>query len=396
MMKRRIDISFLIAALTLTVPCAFAAGPVVVPVDGEPFEAELAAVDADWEFTFQTGEKRRTLSAADLVCWGSWAEAARGPIVVTADAGLLVADVFEADKESLGVDSLLFGTLKLPLDSLSGVVFDPPAGRHERDLLFDRVARATGNSDRIVLHNGDEITGTVDGLADDTVKLQSDVGPIEIDAARIAALIFNPSLKRPSPQEGLRCWASLSDGSLLLAAGLVLDDKSLKLTGPDSETWTTSPGELVAIGPLGGRATYLSDLSAAGYRHVPYLSLKWPYHRDRNVAGGRLRCDGRLYLKGLGLHSAGRITYMLDERYDRFQAELGIDDSTGGRGSVRARVYVDGRQKYTGATVRGGAAPVPIAVEVGGAKRLDLIVDFADRADQLDHADLLNARLIEE
>ena len=35
-----------------------------------------------------------------------------------------------------------------------------------------------------------------------------------------------------------------------------------------------------------------------------------------------------------------------------------------------------------------------ISVDNDGAKRLDLVVDFADRADELDHANWLNARLV--
>ena len=43
---------------------------------------------------------------------------------------------------------------------------------------------------------------------------------------------------------------------------------------------------------------------------------------DRNAEGGRLRCGERLYLKGLGMHSAARLTYALDGPYQRFEAEL--------------------------------------------------------------------------
>jgi hypothetical protein len=43
--------------------------------------------------------------------------------------------------------------------------------------------------------------------------------------------------------------------------------------------------------------------------------------------------------------------------------------------------------------IRGGQPPVPISVNIRSAKKLELIVDYADRADVLDHADWLNARL---
>jgi hypothetical protein len=73
---------------------------------------------------------------------------------------------------------------------------------------------------------------------------------------------------------------------------------------------------------------------------------------------------------------------------------LSIDDGTSGRGSVRFRVFVDGRPKYASPIVRGGTAPLPVSVDLAGAKRLDLVVDFADRADELDHANWLDARLV--
>jgi hypothetical protein len=79
----------------------------------------------------------------------------------------------------------------------------------------------------------------------------------------------------------------------------------------------------------------------------------------------------------------------------RFEALVGIDDSTAGGGSVIFRVLVDGQERFTSRTIRGGDAPMPVSVDLTGAKRLELIVDYADRADVLDHADWLDARLEE-
>ena len=145
---------------------------------------------------------------------------------------------------------------------------------------------------------------------------------------------------------------------------------------------------------LGGQAVYLSDLKPVDYRHVPFLSLAWPYRLDRSVQNRWLRCDRQAYLKGLGVHSAARLSYLLTEPYRRFEADLGIDDETAGAGSVRFRVFIDGQQKYTSPILRGGQKSIPVALDLTGAKRLDLVVDFADRADEQDHADWLDARLI--
>jgi hypothetical protein len=67
-------------------------------------------------------------------------------------------------------------------------------------------------------------------------------------------------------------------------------------------------------------------------------------------------------------------------------------------GSVVFRVLLPGADGgwttvYRSPTIRGGSAITPISVDVGKARRMALIVDFADRGDVLDYANWLNARL---
>ena len=373
---------------------AWADAPLVVPTDGESFRAELSAVDADWHVTFRTGQRQRTVPAADLLCWGQCPEQGRGGALVLADGSLVAAEVVAADRKTLTADSDVFGTLKLPLESLSGIVFHQSSSRADRDKLLDRLARAAGQSDRLLLDNGDELSGLVASIADDTVKLQTDAGPVDVKTERVTALVFNPTLKRKPAAKGtpLQVWVGLSDGSRLLATQLLVQGDSVSITAV-GQPLAASQRDLVFLQPLGGRAVYLSDLKPAEYRQTPYLDLPWPYQADRNVTGGLLRCGGRLYLKGLGVHSAARLVYTLDQLYKRFDAELGIDDSTGGQGSVQFHVLVDGQEKFTSPILRGGNPPMPVSVDVTGAKKLELVVDYADRADVLDHADWLNARL---
>ena len=367
-----------------------------MPVDGEPFRAELTAVDAKWQMTFGAGEGSRVMAASKLVRWGRCVELRDGPIVITADGGWLKADVLAADEVSLSVSSTLFGRLKLPLESIAGVVFDLPAGRQARDLLVDRVAAAKGSSDRLVLTNGDEIGGLIRAIDAEAVTLNPDVGPPKIAIERIAALIINPDLRTPDAGGALRVHAGFSDGTRLIATQLALLGDALQITTAAGQICETPADKLVFLQPQGGAVTYLSDLTPAGRRQEPYLSLPWPtYRRDRNVTGGRLRCGGQLYFKGVGVHGYSQLTYLLDRPYRRFDAELGVDDCTGGRGSVQFRVYVDRKVQHSGETIlRGGDAPMRLSVDLSGAKRLDLIVDFADRADVQDHADWLDARLV--
>jgi len=69
------------------------------------------------------------------------------------------------------------------------------------------------------------------------------------------------------------------------------------------------------------------------------------------------------------------------------------DRNAGGRWGHAARPR-GGQVRYASPIVRGGQPPVPGSVDIAGAKRIDLVVDFANRTDELDHADWLNARLV--
>lgn len=102
-----------------------------------------------------------------------------------------------------------------------------------------------------------------------------------------------------------------------------------------------------------------------------------------------------MFAKGIGMHSAARLTYRLDKPYKRFEADVAIDDETAGQGSATVRVFVDSQQVWASTEIRGGAAPEQVRVDLPEGERLSLLVDFGQRGDELDHVDWLNARLVE-
>ena len=231
------------------------------------------------------------------------------------------------------------------------------------------------------------------------LKVATAAGPVSVKIDKIAAIAFNPALAAKPRMSEARAWLGLRDGSRLLVAGLQSDGGKLQVKLAAGPKLAVALADVTALQMLGGRTVYLSDLKPAGYQHIPWLSLTWPWHADRNVLGTQLRAGGQLYLKGLGLHSAARLTYDLDGPYRAFAADGAIDDQTAGRGSAVLRVYTDDGSghwtlKFDSPIVRGGAAPLPIAIDLTGAKRISLLVDFADQGDVQAHADWLNARLL--
>lgn len=431
--RRAIAIGLLLAASPFYAIAPAADGEIwaeAAPVDGRPFKARLQSIAANGmvDFAMPRGETKK-LSLADLCWWGQWREPPPRPQLVLVDGSLIVADAIGIDKERLAADWGVGGEFKLPLEWLGGIVFAPPIDKQQADRLRyhlapggsegprresgkdqsgdaakDIAAGDTGradaaNSDRLILLNGDELTGEVLALGENAVKFKTPAGEISVGRDKIAAVAFNPSLAA-KPKTGAALIAvGLSDGSRVIAASLEVERAKAKLTTASGLELTLPTVKIVALQPLHGRAKYISDLKPSGYQHIPFLQLKWPSYADRNVLGGQLRAGGRLYLKGLGVHAAARLTYDLDKPYRALAADAAIDDQTAGRGSAVFRVYIDDgsgewQLRYESPIVRGGAPPSPISVDLSGVKRLSLLVDFADHGDEQAHADWLNARLL--
>lgn len=373
--------------------------PELVPVDGPRSRARLVGADADWKLSFAGEGGSQTIAAADLAWWGAPREPAGGPLVILADGGLLVANLESVGREKLAVESPTLGPLELKLGDVAAVALSPPGSAPRRDRWLDELRAVRGDTDELWLDNGDRLKGTLKAVRPEAIEFETEVGPTTLEIARIAAVVFNPALATRQEPSGLRALVGLADGSLLVAGELLLTPTKnkvnlAKITTVGGLMGQCSAVELVYVQPLGGRVDYLSDLEPQSYRHIPFLSAAWPFRADRSASGRWLRTADRWWPKGVGMHSAARLTYDLTPEHQRFEAELAVDAEALQRGSVVCRVYVDNKERYVSEVLRGGAAPQSISVDVRGGKRVSLIVDFADRADELDFADWLAARLV--
>ena len=129
---------------------------------------------------------------------------------------------------------------------------------------------------------------------------------------------------------------------------------------------------------------------------LPFLAASngWgPVERDSSVGeqaagdGHPITIAGVTYAKGLGTNSPSDVQVYLGGRCTRFTANVGVDDETGGAGTVTFSVLADGKALVTTPTIAGKAAAVPIDVDVTGAQVLDLVVGDAGDGNGNDHGD---------
>ena len=418
-------------------------------LEGDPIEAELRAVDAN-RVSF-AGANPFALPLEELVRWGHLREPRGRILVVLADGGRLVTAAawgggaaVRLEGEQVVVLTDTWGEVPLERGLVRGFVFSQQSHAREREQLEEVVRGsdlppdgADSPADVVLLSNTDHVTGAVTGITGGSLTLQMDVQSVKLPLSRVEAVVLaqrepsggspeaqskaaepsrhpspegrgslnGPSLKRrgnladSSPRGKGNLVVGLRDGSLVYAASVVGDENALLVTLPSGVALKGgNVNDVSLLQSLGGRFIYLSDLEPSGYRHVPYLTIEWPYRSDRNVLGEPLSVNGKRYLKGIGMHSAARLSYRLEGTYRRFESMVAVDDSAGTKGSVTFGVYVlresQWREAFLSGVIRGGDARQPVSVDVSGAEGLTLTVDYADRGDELDHADWLDARLI--
>ena len=77
----------------------------------------------------------------------------------------------------------------------------------------------------------------------------------------------------------------------------------------------------------------------------------------------------------------------------KFKAVAGIDDSVRDVGGVRLVISADGKKIFD-KSISGSEGPVNIDLDIAGAKRLTLLVDYGAGLDAGDYLDLAEARIL--
>jgi len=373
-----------------------------VPVDAEPFTASLVAVNSE-EIQFRKEDGReQSVPVGELVHWGTCREPQRGPVVILRDGGLLTALTgWKLNADTISIESDIWKAARIPRRLVRGVLLQVPGSAAERDAILVQMTTSPDKLDQCVLLDNDVVAGTIVSSMDDAIEMKVEARTVTIPRADLRAVIFRNLLNRPRTPSSIWSVGFLTGDCLFVDVVLLNTEGGKLVTGAGLALAPWKPDtlleEICFLRPPCARCVYLSDLDPTSYKHVPLLELAWPYHTDRNVGGGQLRHAGKVFHKGLGLHSMSSLSYALDGQYSRFQAEIGLDDVAARRGSVICRAYVNSgsgwKLAFESAVIRGQQPLVPVSVDVSGAQRISLIVDRADQGDEWDYVNWIDARL---
>jgi len=117
--------------------------------------------------------------------------------------------------------------------------------------------------------------------------------------------------------------------------------------------------------------------------------------KNRSLNKKPLSIGGAGFKRGVGTHAPSQ-AYFLNEGGGalRFQASVGLDDSTDGPGTAAFQVVADGKVVHDSGLIRKGDAAKKIDVDLSGKKRIELRVTDGGDGKNYDHADWAEAKFI--
>lgn len=287
-------------------------------------------------------------------------------------------------------------TLRFPLSALRAVWVRPPADDGPDWLAGPR------RRDVVQSKTGDRVLGAIETIdaAKNVLRYQADGKAQQMEWARVAAIGFNTDLARVRKPKGPYYRLTLADGSRVSVAALEFDGAAWTADTLFKGTFRLPADRVLSVDVEQGKALSLADLKPAKYQYASFDGEEFIWTADRNVLGRPLRLktsDGdSTFDRGLGLHAECTVTYSLSGKYHRFEATAGIDARDGRLGDAELSIQVDGqaRDLARGGQLSSDVGPIPIRVDVTGARELKLFVRRRSGGIVQDVVNLVDARLI--
>lgn len=369
-------------------------------IDGVAQVVEGLSFEAGWKLRGTVKGMPFAMSAQDVVGIHFSDRKApprpRGYKLLLDDGGWLGAGFFTLKDDVFKLRSDSLGEMQAPLANVRAVVLDAEATNEQIESLLALVGDKDAKSDRVVYRNGDLALGALLSIDEQGVVFEraSDRNKLTVGRELVLGVAFDPSLAGKTERPGLFGQLRLADGNALCALSIVGKGETLAVRTPLGATLKIAASDLIDLKIRGGGIAYLSDLKPLEARAESYLGLAIrPYETDRSAQGGDLTLQGRSFAKGLGTRSASRIVYDVSS-YRRFEAVVGLDDAAGDLASVRFLVLLDGKAVFDSGEMAADSDPMQVRIDLAAKKRLELVVDFARRADAEDFANWCDARLI--
>jgi hypothetical protein len=302
--------------------------------------------------------------------------------------------------DGIGQDRLRLTTswrdhLEVPLDRITGIHFGLLDRKESRESFANRL-KARSSEDLLLAQtrNGEVIAigGIVEETDGDRLHFRYQGRSRSLPLTQVEGLVL---ASRPESKEREELLPTFHLPGEVAVSGRWkdLDTSTWKIEAPWGQELHLPAAEILSVGFRGGKMTYLCDLIPSKVEETPFFGHRLPWRRNVSLTGGPLILNGRTYTRGVAVHSRCVLTYDLEGAYSTFEALVGFDDASKGKGRVDCRVFADGIELYANPDLRADQPPVKLALSVAKVDQLRLHVDFGRGQDTGDRVIWANARL---
>jgi NPCBM/NEW2 domain/Protein of unknown function (DUF1583) len=367
------------------------------PPPGDCFEKDFTV-----NINYEDGQAGNATAKASTHTDAKLALDPKAPAGTRPDAWVYLTDdeMLYGKLDGIGPETLRFTTrwqdkVEVPLARVAGVHIGLLDRKESRDSFQKRLkSRSTEDVLLAQTKNGEvlAIAGVVEGTDADKLRFRYQDKTRTISLKQVEGVIMaaRPESRQP---EVLRPTFALADSVAISGEWKDLDTATWKIVTRWGQELHLPAPDVLDVKFRGGKVTFLSDLTPAKVEETPFFGHRLPWRRDVSLLGEPLKINGQSFDRGLAVHSRCTLTYDLLGRYSRFEALLGFDDYSRGKGRVDCRIYADGKEIYTNPDLRADQPPVKLALPVSGAQQLRLHVDFGRGQDTGDRVIWANARL---
>ena len=286
---------------------------------------------------------------------------------------------------------------RLPLDIVTAIIF------RESETAARAIAERSGDKDTVVVETDDGlkmVSGIFEGIANRKVGLNFKGKSRKIGLEKTTAIIL-ADLK-PAAAKGTSTHIEMLDGSKIrgVITGWATDELTVNLSAATKITLPIAAVRRIEV--ESENLVYLSSLMPKSVEQKTIFAFQRSWQADASIEGNPISltfgmANGnrvvKQFGKGLGMQSWTRMEFANEKKYTRFQATVGIDAETRGRGDCTVEVLSDGISIWS-KRITAKEDPVEVDIDISSMEAITLVVDPGEEFDLGDHVDWANARFV--
>lgn len=319
------------------------------------------------------------------------------------DGGQLMVSDVNVDGESVSFAKNAIGLDSISLQAVRSIIFV------DSNLVREAVERSTTEEDSVIVlkeSSLSRVAGVLESLDANNVQFnfKGKSRAINRQKREIGAIVI-ADLDLDPPQ-GFIATAAFTDGSVIKGAFVGCDAGSISMELTGKQVVAIDRKHLIRIDISSDSLAYLSTLEPLEAQQRPQFTVPRQWQRNRSVEGNPIRLltkvensqsnettQVKTFDNGIGTSSWSRLVFENSNEFSRFQATVGIDAETEGRGDCEMRIEGDGITLWS-QRVRGSDPAIEVDVDISGISQIALIVDPGEQFDLADHADWARARFL--